>query len=197
MEWLALPNVPPCFRRHFGDASGSDDDGSSNEGRPCSAGQRDGCCSSNEQAAGSHRVVTVSRASPRYGKIRFKIRLLLEDHLRFREGSPKNSCAISRARRIRRLHSAGFLGFSKLQFARWRRALARSHPTSMLDTYETVLSRVVCPRRIDPFATELQLPERLPRGRWALPTPKDRPPTPEPPPHTVLKVSFHCHAPLP
>ena len=81
----------------------------------------------------------------------------------------------------------------------WRHvpSLARSHPTIMLDTYETVLSRVVCPRRIDPFATELQLPERLPRGRWALPTPKDRPRTPEPPPYTVLKVDFYCHAPLP
>ena len=46
---------------------------------------------------------------------------------------------------------------------------------------ETVMGRVVCPRRIDPFAAELQLPERLPRGRWALPAPKDRPRTPEPP----------------
>ena len=35
VEWLALPNVP-CSRRHF-DASGDDDDGSSNEARPCSA----------------------------------------------------------------------------------------------------------------------------------------------------------------
>ena len=46
---------------------------------------------------------------------------------------------------------------------------------------ETVMGRVVCPRRIDPFAAELQLPERLPRGRWALPAPEDRPRTPEPP----------------
>ena len=46
---------------------------------------------------------------------------------------------------------------------------------------QTVMGRVVCPRRIDPFAAELQLPERLPRGRWALPAPKDRPRTPEPP----------------
>ena len=43
------------------------------------------------------------------------------------------------------------------------------------------MGRVVCPRRIDPFAAELQLPERLPRGRWALPAPEDRPRTPEPP----------------
>ena len=93
----------------------------------------------------------------------------------------------------------GFLDFQSCSFAKsrtqwdehWRHvpSLARSHPTIMLDTYETVLSRVVCPRRIDPFATELQLPERLPRGRWALPTPKDRPLTPETPLDTVLKVS--------
>ena len=67
--------------------------------------------------------------------------------------------------------------------------LPRSHPTIMLHTNETALGRVVCPRRMDPFATELQLPERLPRGRWALPTPKDRPLTPETPLDTVLKVS--------
>ena len=53
---------------------------------------------------------------------------------------------------------------------------------------ETVMGRVVCPRRIDPFAAELQLPERLPRGRWALPAPTDRPRTPEPPRPLELEV---------
>ena len=79
---------------------------------------------------------------------------------------------------------------TSLVSARWLAVLLpRSHPTIMLHTNETALGRVVCPRRMDPFATELQLPERLPRGRWALPTPKDRPLTPETPLDTVLKVS--------